>query len=201
MSNLPGEGTGAAPVLGFRRLLFVAAGGTQATFTPMWLQWLRDHYPDLDVRYAVTRSALRFTTPTALAAAAGHPGLVDEWPDQPEAALHVELAQWPDAVLVHPATLDFVARMALGRGDSPVMLALQCTAAQVVVCPGLPPRGHLNPAYRRHVAELSERDNVAVLPPRSGRSQATGDTEVGTAVYLPTALEALAELTAWQATP
>lgn len=194
------QGSDEAPELTFRRLLYVASGGTQATFTPMWLQWLRDHYPDLEVRYAVTRSALRFTTLTALAAAAGHPGLVDAWPEQPESALHVELAQWPDAVVVHPATLDFVSRLALGRGDSPVMLALQCTSAQVVVCPGIPPGAHRNPAYRRHVAELSERDNLAVLPPRTGRSQATGETEVGTAVYLPTALAALSELTAWQAT-
>jgi hypothetical protein len=200
MTDLPPDRTGDTPELSFRRLLYVVAGGTQATFAPMWLQWLRDHYPHLEVRCAVTRSALRFTTPTALAAAAGRPALVDAWPDQPESALHVELAQWPDAVLVHPATLDFVARLALGRGDSPVMLALQCTAAQVALCPGLPPRAHLNPAYRRHVAELSERDNLSVLPPRAGRSQATGELELGTAVYLPSALSALAELTAWQAT-
>lgn len=188
------------PRLGAHRLLYVASGGLQAMFVPMWLQWLRTSYPDLAVRYVVTRSATRFTTRTSLAVAAGDAeGMVDEWPEQPESALHVDLALWPDAVLVHPATFDFVARLSAGFGDSPAMLALQCTTAPIVICPALPPNGFRNPAYRRNVSELAERENVTVLPPVRGRSMSTGHEGVGTVAHLPTAIASLEELREWVA--
>lgn len=182
------------PAFGAVRLLYVATGGVQAMFLPMWLSWLRTHYPQTEVRHTVTVSARRFVGPTAAAVAGGGLSMVDQWPDEPDQALHVELASWPDAVLVHPATMHFLARFSLGLADTPVLLALQCTSAPVVVCPALPPGGHLNPAYRRHVKELSERDNVVVLPPTAGVSMSTGEQGIGTAALLPHAITALEDL-------
>lgn len=187
-----------APALHAERLLYVATGGIQAMFVPMWLHWLRSRYPDLELRYVMTPAAMRFTTQTALSVAAGPAeGMIDRWPDQPESALHVELASWPDAVIVHPATMDFVSRLAHGAGESPAMLALQCTTAPIVISPGLPPNGHLNAAYRKNVLELSERDNLVVVPPTMGTSMSSGEEGIGTPAYLPTALAALAELRDW----
>ncbi|GAB7181536.1 hypothetical protein ATKI12_1367 [Kitasatospora sp. Ki12] len=193
---------GSAPEFAGRRLLYVTTGGVQAMFLPMWLSWLRANYPRTEVRAVVTASARRFVGSTA-AAAAGGGGLpvVDRWPDEPDRALHVELAQWPDTVLVHPATMHFVARFSQGLADTPTLLALQCTRAPVVVCPALPPGGHHNPAYRRHVAELSERDNVTVLPPIPGMSLSTGAEGIGTAALLPNAIAALEDMRAWAGGP
>ncbi|MEU9121550.1 flavoprotein [Streptomyces sp. NPDC048506] len=186
------------PAFHARRLLYLATGGVQTMFLPMWLAWLRTSYPDTEVRCLVTASARRFTTPTATAAAggAGRP-MTDVWPDEPDGALHVELASWPDAVLVHPATMHFVARFSLGLADTPALLALQCTRAPIVVCPSLPPNGHANPAHRRHIAELSERDNVTVLPPVRGVSMSSGEEGVGSAALLPHAVHALEDLRSW----
>ncbi|MFE1057041.1 flavoprotein [Streptomyces rochei] len=187
-----------APPFRAERLLYVASGGVQAMFLPMWLNWLHTNYPATDVRCVVTPSALRFTTPTALAIS-GSPGLLltDIWPEQPDSALHVELAQWPDAVLVHPATYHFVARLSLGLADTPALLALQCTDAPIVVCPALPPGGHRSPAHRRHVEELAQRPNVTVLPPIPGVSMSTGEQGIGTAALLPDAIAALEDARAW----
>ncbi|MEU2856460.1 flavoprotein [Streptomyces syringium] len=187
-----------APPFHAKRLLYIATGGVQTMFLPMWLSWLRTTYPDTEVRCIVTTSARRFATPTAAAAAAGTgKPMVDVWPDEPDGALHVELASWPDAVLVHPATMHFVARFSLGLADTPSLLALQCTRAPIVVCPALPPNGHTNPAYRRHIVELSERDNVTVLPPIPGVSMSTGETGIGTAALMPHAIAALEDLRSW----
>ncbi|MFI5782542.1 flavoprotein [Nocardia sp. NPDC051570] len=192
------EPAAAAPDFRGRRLLYVVTGGVQAMFLPSWLTWLRAGYPDLQVRHILTRAATRFVTPTiAAVAAGGTPGLLDEWPDQPSSALHVELAQWPDTILVHPATMHFMGRLALGLADTPALLALQCTMAPIVVCPSLPPHGHLNPAYRRHVLELSARDNITVLPPTYGTSISTGETGIGTPAQLTDALHALEQLRQW----
>ncbi len=164
-------------------------------FMPNWLIWLRHSCPELEIRYVLTRAATNFVTPTVAAVAAGPAiGLQDVWPEQPDSAIHVELAQWPDTILVHPATMNFVARLALGLGDTPALLALQCTRAPMVICPSLPPHGHLNPAYRRHVEELNARDNVTVLPPIEGISISTGETGIGTAALFPDALVALEQI-------
>ncbi|MFE7271154.1 flavoprotein [Streptomyces sp. NPDC057623] len=186
------------PAFHAKRLLYLATGGVQTMFLPMWLKWLRTSYPGTELRYVITPSARRFATPTAIAATAGA-GLpmVDAWPDEPDGALHVELASWPDAVLVHPATMHFVARFSLGLADTPTLLALQCTRAPIVVCPALPPNGHSNPAYRRHIVELSERDNVTVLPPIRGASMSSGEVGIGTAALLPHAISALEDLRSW----
>ncbi|MEU9046542.1 MULTISPECIES: flavoprotein [unclassified Kitasatospora] len=197
-SGSPLTGSDSLPPLRAKRLLYVATGGIQAMFLPQWLSWFRSGYPGTEVRCIVTPSALRFTGATAIAVASGASlPTVDIWPDQPDRALHVELAEWPDAVLVHPATMHFVARLALGLADTPTLLALQCTRAPVVVCPALPPGGHLNPAYRAHVAALAERDNFAVLPPVNGVSLTTGEEGVGTAALLTHAVAALDDLCAW----
>ncbi|MET9833417.1 flavoprotein [Streptomyces sp. NPDC006385] len=187
------------PAFGARRLLYVVTGGLQAMFMPQWLSWLRTSYPETQIRYAVTPSARRFLGTTAVAAAggAGLP-LVDTWTEEPDHAEHVELSIWPDAVLVHPATMHFVARLSLGLADTPVLLALQCTTAPIVVCPSLPPNGHTNPAYQRHIAELAGRDNVTVLPPVPGVSMTTGEANIGTSVLLPQAIAALEDLRSWR---
>ncbi|MFJ4188917.1 flavoprotein [Kitasatospora sp. NPDC089509] len=193
----PAPAADTPPPFRARRLLYVATGGIQAMFTPMWLSWLRTGYPDLEVRTVLTAAARRFAGTTAIAAAGGR-GLptIDQWPAEPDRALHVELADWPDAVVVHPATMNFVARLSQGLADTPALLALQCTAAPIVVCPALPPGGTRNPAYRRHVLELSERENVSVLPPVHGVSLSTGAADIGTAALFPHAIAALEDLRA-----
>lgn len=190
--------TAQAPRLRARRLLYLATGGIQTMFMPMWLSWLRASYPEVAIRYAMTHSAKRFAGTSAVATAGGG-GLpvMDVWPQEPGSALHTELAAWPDAVVVHPATMHFVSRFALGLADTPVLLALQCTAAPIVVCPSLPPGGHANAAYRRHVADLSQRHNVTVLPPVSGVSMSSGEPGIGASVALPDAIAAVDDMLAW----
>ena len=191
-----------APPFHATRLLYIATGGIQAMFLPMWLSWLRDNYPHTEIRYILTASARRFAATTAVAAAGGA-GLptINTWPDEPDRALHVELASWPDAVLIHPATMHFIARLSLGLADTPALLALQCTRAPIAVCPALPPNGHTNPAYQRHITELSQRDNLTNIPPIPGMSMSTGEYGVGTVAPLPHAISALEDLRAWKENP
>lgn len=174
-----------APTFGSRRLLYVGTGSLGVMFMPMWSQWLRTSYPQLEVRTVITRSAEQFVTRTALTVFTGREILVDAWPDEPRPkALHVELAQWPDAIVIHPASFHFVSRLALGMTDTPVLLALQCTKVPVALAPALPPGGIDSPAYRRHIEALAERPNVVVIPPTTGRSVTTGRMEGSVAAPL-----------------
>ncbi|WP_234016833.1 flavoprotein [Streptomyces sp. LaPpAH-108] len=190
----PVEHTGAAPAgqppaLGLERLLLIGTGSIGAAHLPYWVTWLRLYHPGVELRIVLTAAAERFVTRQALVPLAHAPVLQDRWPDEPaEQPLHVDLSLWADAVVVCPATLNYVARLALGLGDSPSVLALQCTGAAVAVAPALPPGGARSPAYLGHVRALRERDNVVVVPPVPGHSAATGRRDGWPAAPLPAVL-------------
>ncbi|MFF9351622.1 flavoprotein [Streptomyces sp. NPDC014734] len=184
----------APPDYSFRRLLLVGTGALGVSSLPGWLGWLRESHPDIETRVVLTRRATTFVAPAALTAIGGEPLLHDVWPTEPQVTVpHVELAEWPDAVAVFPATFHFVSRLALGLADTPVMLALQCTGAPVGLAPALPPGGYQSHAFRSHLAALRARPHVVVAEPELGRSVSTGRVERSTAAALPTLLALIEE--------
>ncbi|MFD4948638.1 flavoprotein [Streptomyces sp. NPDC058239] len=178
------------PPFSAERLLLVGTGALGVFSLPGWMGWLRTCYPTLETRTVLTRQATAFVAPAALTAIGGNEILHDEWPAQPRTtALHAELAEWADAVAVFPATFHFVSRLALGLADTPVLLALQCTAAPVALAPALPPGGLHSHAFQSHLAALRTRGNVLVAGPEVGPSVTTGRTDASTAAPLPVLLE------------
>ncbi|MFD0355527.1 flavoprotein [Streptomyces sp. NPDC127110] len=186
---------GGVPVPEFtaERLLVVATGAVHAAHLPTWAGWLRLAYPRLETRIVVTRSAERFVSRAALAALGGCEVLPDVWPEEATTtARHVELAQWADAAIVYPATMNFIARFATGMADTPAMLALQCTRAPIAVAPALPPGGQENVTLQHHLKSLGARPNVVVVPTTPGRSVTTGRDDAAVPPPLPVVIGALA---------
>ncbi|MFD7450949.1 flavoprotein [Kitasatospora sp. NPDC059827] len=171
------------------RLLLVATGSTSAADLPYWISWLRACRPHLELKVVVTRSAERFVTRAALAGRSGGEVLQDTWPPDEGTARHVQLSEWAEAIMIYPATLHFIARLALGLGDSPALLAAQCTTAPVGLAPALPPGGMDSAAYRSHWAALAARANVVVAPPGPGVSVTTGRADAWVPAPLPDVLE------------
>ncbi|MFJ2033276.1 flavoprotein [Streptosporangium sp. NPDC087985] len=165
-----------------KRLLVVITGALSAAFIPGWLSWLRAGYPDLVIRPVVTRSAQRFVTLDAMTTLCGQRAVSDEWPAHvTQGAPHVEMSQWPDTIFVYPASLNFLARLALGMGDTPALLALQCATVPIALAPSLPPHGLNSPAYRSHKAALEQRPNIVIAPPKPGMSISTGQLDASVA--------------------
>ncbi|MFC4471892.1 flavoprotein [Streptomyces xiangluensis] len=193
---MTGTAGGVEPV-GVRRLLVIGTGSVTAAHLPFWASWLKVGHPGTEVRFVLTGAATRFVTREALVAIGGCDVLVDRWPDEPEPrARHVDLAQWPDAVVVLPATLNYLARLAIGLGDSPSLLALQCTHAAIALAPALPPGGAESVAYEEHTAKLRARRNVVVVPPHPGRSTSSGKREAWAPASFPEVLAAADRLRA-----
>ncbi|MEU7716964.1 flavoprotein [Streptomyces tibetensis] len=177
--------------LGTRRLLVIGTGSVTAAHLPFWASWLKIGHPGTEVRYVLTGAAGRFVTREALTAIGGCDVQADRWPDEPEPrARHVDLAQWPDTVVVFPATLNYLARLALGLGDSPSLLALQCTRAAIALAPALPPGGAQSAAYAEHTARLRARRNVVVVTPHPGRSTTSGKRDAWAPAPFPDVLSA-----------
>ncbi|UQA94428.1 flavoprotein [Streptomyces halobius] len=187
------------PDLGLNRLLVVVTGSAYAWSTPYWLELLRQHCPGLEVRVVLTRSAERFVTRQAVSARVDGAVFADTWPEDEAAALHVEWAEWAEAILVYPATLHFMARLALGLADGPALLAAQCTRAPVAVAPALPPGALEGAAVRQHWAALAARPNVVLVPPVAGRSLTTGREDAWVPPPLPEALRLIVEHRAGEA--
>ena len=85
------------------------------------------------VQAVMTASAQRFVTPLLLQSLTGHPVATTQWDStQPNAMAHINLSREADAILVAPATADFMARLAQGRCDE--LLSLLCVARPAEHC-------------------------------------------------------------------
>ena len=126
------------------------------------------------VQVVMTAAATRFVTPVTFQALSGKPVFVDMWDDRiPDNMAHIELSRAADAILVAPATADFLARTAQGQADdllSTLVLARNCP---LLVAPAMNRQMWENPATRRNV-ELLRRDGVICLGPDAG-VQACGE--------------------------
>jgi phosphopantothenoylcysteine decarboxylase/phosphopantothenate--cysteine ligase len=126
----------------------------------------------------MTKAACGFITPATLQALSGHPVYTDMWDGRITNGMpHIELSRDKQAIVVAPATADFMAKAALGLADD--LLSTLCLARDcpLIVAPAMNRQMWEHPATRRNVAQL-KRDGVIVLGPDSG-DQACGETGMG----------------------
>ena len=82
------------------------------------------------VDVVMTDAATRFVSPTTFQALSGRPVLTDLWESGAANAMgHIAVSRGADAILVAPASADFLAKLAHGRADdllSTLCLAREC---------------------------------------------------------------------------
>jgi phosphopantothenoylcysteine decarboxylase/phosphopantothenate--cysteine ligase len=183
-------------MLNGKRIVLGVTGGIAAYKSAELTRLLRE--TGAEVRVAMTPAACAFVAPLTFQALSGHPvGL--NLLEAPEGAAmeHIDLARWADAVLVAPATADFLARLRLGMADS--LLAALCLATQapLAVAPAMNQAMWRHPATQDNLAVLRER-GVYVFGPDEG-AQACGDVGPGRMLEPAGLRDALAAL--WQDGP
>ncbi len=130
----------------------------------------------VEVQVAMTQAATQFITPTTMQALSGQPVLLNQWQDDSGMA-HIHSSRKADAIVIAPATADFIAKLAQGMADdllSTLCLARDCS---LLVAPAMNKQMWANPATQRNVQQLID-DDIAVLGPASG-SQACGEEGTG----------------------
>jgi len=159
-----------------KHILLGVTGGIAAYKSPDLVRRLRER--GAEVQVVMTAGAREFVTPTTFQAVSGRTVRSDLWDAAAEAAMgHIELARWAHAVLIAPASADFLARLATGQADD--LLATLCLATQAPVAVA-PAMNHLmwsNAATRANIATLTQR-GVHVYGPGEG-DQACGETGEG----------------------
>ncbi len=144
----------------------------------------------LDVQVVMSAAARHFVGAATFQAITGHPVFSDLWDERVDNGMaHIDLTRGADAILVAPASADFLARLAQGRADD--LLSTLCLARDcpLLVAPAMNRQMWEAPATQRNVAQLTT-DGVTVLGPDSGE-QACGEVGFGRMLEPESLLEAL----------
>lgn len=131
-----------------------------------------------EVHVVLSEAGARFVTAVTFQALSGNPVWTDLWDARmPNNMAHIDLGRDADAILVAPATADFIARLAQGRADD--LLTTLCLARDVplIVSPAMNRQMWEAPATQRNVS-LVRTDGVTVFGPGAGE-QACGETGMG----------------------
>ena len=159
-----------------KRILLGITGGIAAYKSAELTRRLRDH--GAEVRVVMTPAATEFIAPLTLQALSGNSVHTDLLDHEAEAAMgHIELARWADAVVIAPATANFLARLSNGLADDLLSTLCLATAAPLLIAPAMNRQMWQNPATQENIARLQAR-GITLLGPDSG-SQACGETGPG----------------------
>ena len=172
-----------------QRVLVCVCGGIAAYKAAELVRGLRKGAAQ--VRVAMTDAATRFVGATTFQALSGEPVRTSLWDEAAEAAMgHIELARWPTAVVIAPATANTLAKLAHGLADDLVSTLCLATDAPIAVAPAMNRLMWAHPATRANMDTLRGR-GVLVLGPDAG-DQACGEVGEGRMVEPDTILAALA---------
>ena len=133
------------------------------------------------VQVVMTESATQFITAVTMQALSNRAVYVSQWDArEPNNMAHINLSREADAILVAPASADFMAKLLHGRADD--LLSLMCLARPVgevplILAPAMNREMWVNPATQRNVAQLTQ-DGALVLDVGQG-DQACGETGDG----------------------
>lgn len=147
----------------------------------------------VDVQVVMTEAACQFITPVTMQALSGKPVFTGMWDSSIANGMpHIELSRQADAILIAPASADFLAKLVHGRADD--LLSTLCLARDcpLLVAPAMNKQMWENPATQRNIAQLID-DGITILGPDSGE-QACGEIGLGRMLE---AEQLLAELNAF----
>jgi phosphopantothenoylcysteine decarboxylase/phosphopantothenate--cysteine ligase len=131
----------------------------------------------MEVQVVMTEAACHFIAPVTLQALTGRPVLVNQWDAADNGMAHIAAGRAADAIVIAPATADFIAKLALGLADD--LLSALCLARDcpLLLAPAMNKQMWGNAATQRNIAQLA-RDGVTLLGPVSG-VQACGEEGMG----------------------
>jgi len=133
------------------------------------------------VQVVMTEAATQFITPVTMQALSGQEVFISQWDDrQFNNMAHINLTRAASAILIAPASADFMAKLIHGRADD--LLSLLCLArpaqsTPLILAPAMNREMWSHPATQRNVSQLKE-DGAVVLGVGQG-DQACGEAGDG----------------------
>ncbi|MDG2018593.1 MAG: bifunctional phosphopantothenoylcysteine decarboxylase/phosphopantothenate--cysteine ligase CoaBC [Porticoccaceae bacterium] len=159
-----------------KRIILGITGGVAAYKSAEIARRLQDQ--GAEVRVIMTDSAQEFIRPLTLQALTGKPVHTNLLDTKAEAAMgHIELARWADAVLIAPATANFIAALSQGTANDLLSTVCLATSAKIIVAPAMNQAMWSQPATQENIQRLKQR-SITIFEPDNG-VQACGDIGPG----------------------
>lgn len=160
-----------------KRIVLGLTGGIACYKVAEFLRRAQDQGAVIDV--VMTPAATQFITPLTMQALSGRPVFVDAWDNRvPNNMAHINLTRGADAIIIAPASTDFIAKLANGLADD--LLSTLCVAkgnCPLLVAPAMNREMWLHPATQRNITQLKQ-DGTVIFGPDEGQ-QACGETGSG----------------------
>src|SRR5690349_8301228 len=158
------------------RIVLGVTGGIAAYKSAELVRLLVKDGVTVDV--VLTDAGARFVTATTFQALSGRPVHSDVWQSGADNAMgHITLSRGADAIVVAPATADFIRKLAHGAADD--LLSTLCLAREcpLLVAPAMNRQMWENASTQRNVKQLLV-DGVLIAGPAPGE-QACGEVGMG----------------------
>ncbi len=163
--------------LGGRLVVLGITGSIAAYKSPEIVRALRAE--GADVQALLTPAATRFVSPLTLRTLTGHAVDADLLDLLPDGRIgHIVAADAADAILIAPATAQWIGAMASGLAGDVVTAACLATTAPVIVAPAMDGEMWAHAATQTNATRLRDGFGYALVAPESG-ALASGATGVG----------------------
>lgn len=175
-------------MLSGKRIVLGVTGGVAAYKSAELTRLLVKAGAQVDV--VLTEAGARFVGAQTFQALSGRPVWQTLWDERMGNAMaHIDLTRGADALVVAPATADFIAKLGQGRADD--LLSTLCLARDcpLLVAPAMNRQMWSHPATQRNVTQVKA-DGAAILGPASGE-QACGEVGEGRMLEAQEIFEAL----------
>lgn len=159
-----------------KRIVLGMSGGIACYKSAELVRRLIERGATVDV--VMTDAATHFITAVTMQALSGRTVFVDQWdPRMPNNMAHIDLSRGADAILIAPASADFLAKLAQGRADDLLSTLCLARACPLLVAPAMNREMWAAAPTQRNIDQLIA-DGVDIFGPGSG-SQACGETGDG----------------------
>lgn len=159
-----------------KKILLGITGGIAAYKTAELVRQLTKS--GIEVQVVMTAAACQFITPVTMQALSGKPVFTEMWDSSTGNGMpHIELSRTADAIIIAPASADFLAKLAHGYADD--LLSTLCLARDcpLMVAPAMNKQMWEAAPTQRNIQQLTA-DGVTIFGPESG-AQACGEIGLG----------------------
>lgn len=153
-----------------QKILLGVTGGIAAYKAVFLLRLLKRD--GAEVKVVMTEAACEFVTPLTFESLSENPVHVRMFEDGGAGGAvspieHIDLARWPDLVVIAPATANTIAGLAHGRADDLLATIVSAYDGTVLLAPAMNDVMWENPANQENMRILSDR-GYHVVPPEKG---------------------------------
>ena len=140
-----------------KKIIVIVSGGIAAYKAPEVVRVFKQ--TGAEVKVVMTKSAAEFTTALALQAVSGDFVHTDLFNDDLSSGMgHIELAKWADAIVIAPATANFISNLAAGRAEDLATSICLATDKNILIAPAMNVQMWENSITQENIKFLESRD-------------------------------------------